>query len=117
MSRFANGIRGSAVKFPPSRLPGSLAVHFSGMGVIRPSGGANAVAGCWPTPEEHIPSGSDRVRVGLLSPTIRFNQRLSDLSHISFPRLVVKWPVIASYFDTGDVGFNRLHLAVRFGTL
>src|SRR5664280_1702064 len=35
MSRFANGIRGSAVKFPPSRLPGSLAVHFSGMGVTR----------------------------------------------------------------------------------
>jgi hypothetical protein len=33
--------------------------------------GANAVAGCWPTPEEHIPSGSDRVRVGLFSTVIR----------------------------------------------
>jgi len=37
------------------------------LGVIRPSGGANTVAGCWPTPEEHIPSGSDRVRVVLFS--------------------------------------------------
>jgi hypothetical protein len=41
--------------------------QFGGLGVLRPSGGANAVAGCWPTPEEHIPSGSDRVRVGLIA--------------------------------------------------
>jgi hypothetical protein len=38
-----------------------------GLGVIRPSGGANAGAGCWPTSEKHIPSGSDRVRVGLFT--------------------------------------------------
>ena|ERR1017187_5626790 len=41
--------------------------HFNGLGALRPGGGANAVAGCWPTPEEHIPSGSDRVRVGLFT--------------------------------------------------
>ena len=46
--------------------------QMNGLGVIRTSGGANAVAGCWPTPEEHIPSGSDRVRVGLFTPTIYF---------------------------------------------
>jgi hypothetical protein len=34
---------------------------------MQPSGDANAGAGCRPTPVEHIPSGSDRVRVGLLS--------------------------------------------------
>ena len=27
---------------------------------------------CWPTPEEHIPSGLDRVRVGLFTPAIIF---------------------------------------------
>jgi len=30
---------------------GSLA-SFTGLGVLRPSGGANAVAGCWPTCRE-----------------------------------------------------------------
>jgi len=30
----------------------------------------NAVARCWPTPEEHMPSGLDRVRVGLISTVI-----------------------------------------------
>jgi hypothetical protein len=44
--------------------------QLGGLGVIRPSGGANAGAGCWPSPEEHIPSGSDRVRVGLFAPAI-----------------------------------------------
>src|SRR5664279_3669852 len=28
---------------------GSASHHFTGSGVLRPSGGANAVAGCWPT--------------------------------------------------------------------
>ncbi len=62
-----------------SGLPGLLGPHLDGMAVIRPSGGANAVAGWWPTPEEHIPSGSDRVRVGLISPA---NKARGSDSHI-----------------------------------
>src|SRR5664279_6098319 len=30
-------------------LLGSLDAHLRGLGVLRPRGGANAVAGCWPT--------------------------------------------------------------------
>ena len=42
---------------------------------MKSSSGANTVAGCWPTPEAHIPSGSDRVRVGRLWPR-RFGAHL-----------------------------------------
>src|ERR1035438_1290106 len=63
MSRFANGIRGSAVKFPPSRLPGSLAVHFSGMGVLRQFDSEQAnFRG------SQIPRGSKRTHLKLLLP-------------------------------------------------
>ena len=31
------------------------AAHFYGTGVLRPSGGANAVAGCWPTSRSNLP--------------------------------------------------------------
>src|ERR1039457_1267307 len=55
---------------PPTESRRHAVGHEKGLGVFRPSGGANAVAGCWPTPEEHIPAGSDRVRVGLFSPAI-----------------------------------------------
>ena len=34
---------------PRNRLPGSQGVHFYEMGVLRPSGGANAIPGCWST--------------------------------------------------------------------
>ena len=67
-------------QLPTSVLPESLAVHFSGMGVIQPSGGANAGAGYWPTSEEHIPSGLDRVRVGLFTTATRLMRRSSDHS-------------------------------------
>ena len=67
-------------EFPDERLPGSLAVHCSGMDVLRPSGDANAVAGCFSGVISHMPvsgqsasdtprnimSGSARLRLGLL---------------------------------------------------
>ena len=56
--------------FPRAQLPRNAFRPESEMGVIRPSSGAHAVAGCWPTPEEYIPSGSDRVRVRLFTPVI-----------------------------------------------
>ncbi len=37
----------------------------NGLGVL-PQVGCRAFTRCWPTPEEHIPSGLDRVRVGLI---------------------------------------------------
>jgi len=56
------------------------------MGALRPSGGANAVAGCWPTPEEHIPSGSDRVRVGLIATAITVLLEIRQVSGVKFQR-------------------------------
>ena len=47
-----------------------------------PSGGANTVAGCWPTPEEYIPSGLDRVRVGLITTTIFLSTNLPVLKGV-----------------------------------
>jgi hypothetical protein len=52
------------------------------LGVLHPSGGANAVAGCWPTPEEHIPSGLHRVRVGLFPPAICGSWECQPATHL-----------------------------------
>ena len=61
------------------KTSGESGVALLRVGRYTANGGANAVAGCWPTPEEHIPSGSDRVRVGLFATVIphtrRYNRR------------------------------------------
>src|ERR1019366_5904910 len=81
-----------AVPFLWPRPGGVLQQH--GLGVIRPSGGANAGAGCWPTPEEHIPSGSDRLRVGLFTPAIcgKPTSGLSATQGLVF-RYLPPWPL------------------------
>src|SRR5664280_2232297 len=40
---------GRVVAKPPTESRRHAVGHKKGLGVLRPSGGANAVAGCWPT--------------------------------------------------------------------
>jgi hypothetical protein len=39
----------SAADLSQQDFQGVWAAHFYGTGVLHPSGGANAIAGCWPT--------------------------------------------------------------------
>src|SRR5664279_3425411 len=86
---------------PPTESRRHAVGHKKGLGVLRPSGGANAVAGCWPTYREDLPPAG-------LWLTLCWQTTFLDLS------LVVAPNGTHHLFTSGCDVFSSLLSIVRF---